>query len=137
MKTIHQWALEQCGVNDTIIKAVSMLKKEHAERFIEVIIGCGINDDDVPQECIYDDRLHKLVSCNYVLDEITYRCPESTTKYFKTQIDAEKYAKNGSYNWDDSSAHPKDEYPYKGVWTREVERTTWYSRWFEWANKKM
>ena len=137
MKKIYNWALKQCGANDTIINAVSMLKTENAERFVEVVVGCEINNDEVPQEFTYEGKVYKLVRCNYILDEITYRCEDSTTKYFTTQTEANTYAENGSYNWDTSSPHPKDEYPFKGVWTRECEHITWYSRWFEWANKPM
>lgn len=137
MKKIYEWALEQCGANDTIVNAVSMLKPDQAERFVEVVVGCEINNDEVPQEVMYDGKVCKLVSCNYILDEITYRCEESTTRYFKTQMDADKYEMNGFYSWDGSSNTLKDEYTFAGVWTREVEHTTWYSRWFEWANKPM
>ena len=137
MKQIYEWALEQCGVNDTVIKAVSMLRSEQAERFVEVVVGCEINNDDIPQEFTYEGKVYKFVRANYVLDEITYRCEDSTTRYFKTQTDADKYAENGNYSWDESSSNALEEYPYKGVWTRECEHTTWYNRWFEWANKPM
>lgn len=137
MKKIYQWALEQCGVNETIVNAINMLRTEHAERFVEVVAGCEIKNSDVPQEVTYEDKVCKLVRCNYILDEITYSCVDSTTRYFMSQEDADKYAERGNYTWSTSSSDAKDEYPYKGVWTREVEYTTWYSRWFEWANKPM
>lgn len=137
MKKIYKWALEQSGASESMVKAVNLLKDEQAERFVEVVVGCEINNDEVPQEIVYNNIVHKLVRCNYILDEITYRCEESTTKYFKTQMDADKYEMNGSYSWDASSNTLKDEYTFAGVWTREVEHTTWYSRWFEWANKTM
>lgn len=137
MKKIFKWALEQCGVNDCIINAVGMLRTEQAERFVEVVVGCEINNDDVPQEVTYEDKVHKLVRCNYILDEITYRCEDSSIRYFATQEDADRYAEHGDCVWSTSSSDAKDEYPYKGVWTRECEHTTWYNRWFEWANKEM
>ena len=137
MKKIYQWALEQCGANETIVNAVNMLKTEHAERFVEVVVGCEIKNNDVPQEVTYEDKVCKLVNCNYVLDIITYRCVDSTTRWFKTQMDADAYEMDGSYNWNNSSSDPRDEYTFTGIWTREVEHTTWYNRWFEWANKPM
>lgn len=136
MKKIFKWALEQCGVNDGIINAVGMLRTEQAERFVEVVVGCEINNDDVPQEFTYEGKVYKLVRCNYILDEITYRCEDSTTRYFANQEDADKYAENGNYSWDASSSNAKDEYPFAGVWTREVEHTTWYNRWFDMSNEK-
>lgn len=137
MKKIYKWALKQAGATKTMLNAVNMLKDEHAERFVEVVVGCEINDDDVPQEVMYDGKVCKLVSCNYILDEITYSCEDSTTRYFPTQEDADKYAENGNFSWDKSSSNPKDEYPVKGAWTRECEHTTWYERWFSWADKTM
>lgn len=137
MKKIYEWALKQTGATKGMINAVNMLKDDHAERFIEVVVGCEIKDEDVPQEIIYEGKVHKLVRCNYILDEITYSCEDSTTRHFTTQEDADKYTENGSYSWDNSVSNSKDGYPFKAVWTRECEHTTWYSRWFEWANKKM
>lgn len=135
MKKIYQWALEQCGANETIINAVSMLRTEQAERFVEVLVGCEIKNDDVPQEFTYEDKVYKVVRCNYILDEITCHCEDSSVRYFPTQEDADKYAECGDYSWATSSSDAKDEYPYKGVWTIEVEHTTCYEKWFEWTNK--
>lgn len=137
MKKIYEWALGQCGVNDRIINAVNMLKAEHAERFVEVVVGCEIKNDDVPKEVTYEDKVCKLVSCNYILDIVTYTCVDSTTRYFATQEDADKYAEHGDYAWSTSSSDAKEEYPFKGVWTRECEHSTWYERWYSWANKPM
>ena len=137
MKKIYNWALRNYGADEAIVNAVNMLRSEHAERLVEVIVGCGIDNNEVPQEFVYEGKLYKLVSYNYVLDEITYRCEDSTTRYFPTQMAADAYEMNGDYIWNESSSDPKDEYPFKGVLTRECEHTTWYSRWFEWANKPM
>lgn len=137
MKRIYEWALMHLDMPSSVVDAIGMLKVEQAERFVEVAVQCAINKEDVPQEIIYNDKVHKLVRCNYILDEITYTCEDSSTRYFTTQEAADKYAENGDYPWNESSSNPKDEYPFKGVWTRECEHTTWYSRWFEWANKPM
>lgn len=137
MKKIYEWALEQSGASESMVKAVNLLRESHAERFIEVIVGCEIKDEDIPQEVTYEGKVHKFVRSNYVCDEITYICEDSTTRYFSTQEAADKYAESGDYPWDGTSYNPTDEFPFKGVWTREAEHTTWYSRWFELANKSM
>lgn len=136
MKKIYEWALKQAGATKGMINAVNMLANDHAEHFIEVVVGCEIKDEDIPKEFTYEGKLYKFVRSNYVRDEIVYSCEDSTTKYFLNQEDADKYAKDGSYDYNRSSFNLKDEYTFKGVWTREVEHTTWYDRWFDMSNKQ-
>lgn len=136
MKQVYEWALRQAGATKAMLNAVNMLPNDHAERFVEVVLGCEMKDEDIPKEFIYEGKLYKFVRSNYVRDEIVYSCEDSTTKYFSTQEDADKYAKNGDYNYNRSSNSPKDEYPFEAVWTRECEHTTWYSRWFDMSNEK-
>lgn len=135
MKKIYEWALKQTGATKGMINAVNMLANEHAERFIEVVVGCEIKDEEIPKEAMFEGKICKFVSCNYLRDEITYSCEDSTTRYFATQEDADEYAKDGSYNWNTSSSNPKDEYPFEAVWTRACEHTTWYDRWFNMSNE--
>lgn len=137
MKKIYEWALKQAGATKTMVSAVNMLTTDHAERFIEVVVGCEIKDEEIPKEFTYEGKVYKFVRANYVRDEITYSCEDSTTKYFPTQEDADKYTKDGDYNYNRCSFDLKGEYTFKGVWTRECEYTTWYTRWFEWANKSI
>lgn len=137
MKKIFQWALEQSGATKNMVKAVNLLRESHAERFVEIVVGCEIKDEDIPQEVTYEGKVHKLVRSNYICDEITYACEDTSVRYFPTQEDADRYANTGDYVYNSSSSSPKDEFPIKGEWTRECEHTTWYSRWFEWANKPM
>lgn len=136
MKKIYEWALKQAGATKGMINAVNMLADEHAERFIEVVVGCEIKDEEIPKEAMFEGKICKFVNYNYLRDEITYSCEDSTTRYFATQEDADKYTKNGDYNWNTSSSNPKDEYPFEAVWTREVEHTTWYDKWFNMSNEK-
>lgn len=135
MKKIYNWALEQCGANDGIINAVNMLRYEQAERFVEVVVGCEIKDEEIPREIIHEGKLHKFVRSNYILNEITYTCEDTSVRYFSNKEGADKYAEDGSYSWDGSSSSAKDNYPYKGEWTRECQHTTWYERWFEWSEE--
>lgn len=136
MKKIYEWALNHAEVPARAMHAVSMLRSEHAERFVEVCVGCEVNDEDVPQEFIYNDKLHKLVSCNYVLDKIVYETVDTDCRYFDNQEDADKYALTGDYHWNKSSANATDNYPIKASWTRPCEHETYYSRWFAWAGVK-
>ena len=136
MKKIYEWALNHVDASARIIDAVSMLRPEHAERFVEVAVGCHVDNDDVPQEFMHEDKLHKLVRCNYVLDQIVYTTVDTSYRYFDNQEDADKYAINGDYHWNKSSSEPSDKYPIKGAWTRPCEHETYYSRWFAWAGKK-
>lgn len=129
-------ALNHVDVPARAMQAVSMLNSDHAERFVEVCIGCDISDNDVPQEFIYNDKLHKLVHCNYVLDKIVYETVDTDYRYFDNQEDADKYALTGDYHWNKSSANVTDNYPIKAAWTRPCEHETYYSRWFAWAGVK-
>lgn len=135
MKKIYTWALKNCGANDAMINAVSMLGTEQAERFVEVVVGCEINNDDIPQEFVYEGKLYRFVRCNYVLDEIVYVTDDTDHRYFANQEDADKYAESGDYNWGTSSSSASDKYPIKASWTRPCEHETYYDRWFSWANK--
>lgn len=136
MKKIYEWALNHVEVPAKVIKAVDMLRPEHAERFVEVVIGCDVDDNDVPQEFYYEDKVHTLVRCNYVLDQIIYTTVDTSYRYFDNQEDADKYAINGDYHWNKSSSNATEQYTIKGAWTRPVEHETYYSRWFAWAKVK-
>lgn len=136
MKKIYKWALNHAEVPARAMRAVSMLRPEHAERFVEVAVGCDINDDDVPQEFYHEDKLHKLIRCNYVLDQIVYETVDTSYRYFDSQEAADEYAKTGNYHWQKSSASENEQYPIKGAWTRPVEHETYYEKWFSWAKVK-
>lgn len=136
MKKIYEWALNHVDVPASVINAVNMLRPEHAERFVEVAVGCQVDDCDVPQEFVYEDKLHKLVRCNYVLDQIIYETVDTSYRYFDNQEDADKYALNGDYHWNRSSSSATDQYPIKAAWTRPCEHETYYERWFAWAGMK-
>lgn len=136
MKKIYEWALNRINVPASVINAVSMLRPEHAEKFVEVSIGCAVNDEDVPKEFINEDKLYKLIRCNYILDEIIYESVDTSYRYFDNQEDADEYAKTGNYNWNKSSSSKKDEYPIKGAWIRPCEHETNYERWFTLAGVK-
>ncbi|MBQ8206368.1 MAG: hypothetical protein IJZ77_02805 [Bacilli bacterium] len=137
MKKIYEWALKQTGATKGMINAVNMLANEHAERFIEVVVGCEIKNEDIPKEVTYEGKVYKFVRANYVRDKITYSCEDTSVRYFPDQENADIYANTGDYVYNFSSSTPKDEFPIKGIWTRECEHTTWYTRWFEWANKSI
>ena len=136
MKKIYEWALNHVGVPASVINAVSMLRPEHAERFVEVSVGCHIDNDDVPQEFYYEGKVHTLVRCNYVLDQIVYTTVDTSYRYFDNQEDADKYAINGDYHWNRSSSSATEQYVIKGAWTRPCEHDTYYERWFMWAGVK-
>lgn len=136
MKKIYEWALKQIHVPTSVINAVSMLHSDHAERFVEVAVSCNIDDDDVPQEFYHEDKLYKLISCNYVLDKIVYETVDTSYRYFDNQENANKYALNGNYSWNQSSSEASDKYPIKGAWIRPCEHETNYERWFTLAGVK-
>ena len=136
MKKIYEWALNHVDVPASVINAVSMLAPDHAERFVEVSVGCHIDNDDVPQEFYYEDKLYKLVRCNYVLDKIVYETVDTSYRYFDNQEDADKYAIDGSYHWNRSSSGATEIYAIKGAWTRPCEHETYYERWYAWAGVK-
>ena len=133
MRKIYEWALNHVEVPARAIRAVSMLQPDHAEKFVEVCIGCDIDNDDVPQEFIYENKLHKLVRCNYILDKIVYETVDTAYRYFDCQEAADEYAKTGNYHWQKSSTSESEQYPIKGAWTRPCEHETYYSKWFAWA----
>lgn len=137
MKKIYEWALNQCHVSDSVVDAVAMLRPEQAERFVEVVVGCEINDNDVPQEFVYEGKVYKLVRCNYVQDRITYVTDDTDYRYFATQEEADRYTESGDYVWSTSSSGASDKYPIKASWTRPCEHETYYDRWFRWAGKEM
>lgn len=136
MRKIYEWALNRVEVPARVINAVSMLRPDEAEKFVEVCVGCAINDEDVPQEFIHEDKLYKLISCNYILDKVVYETVDTSYRYFDNQEDADKYTLNGSYHWNKSSDNPTDKYPIKASWTRPCEHETYYSKWFTWAGMK-
>ena len=136
MKKIYEWALNHVEVPARVINAVSMLAPDHAERFVEVSVGCHVDDVDVPQEFYYEDKLHKLVRCNYVLDQIVYETVDTSYRWFDNQEYADRYSNDGNYHWNKSSSEPTEQYTIKAAWTRPVEYETYYERWFAWAGVK-
>ena len=136
MKKIYEWALNYAEVPTRAMRAISMLRPEHAERFVEVAVGCDVSDDNVPQEFYYEGKVHTLVRCNYVLDQIIYTTVDTSYRYFDNQEDADKYAINGDYHWNRSSSSATEQYAIKGAWTRPCEHDTYYERWFMWAGVK-
>lgn len=137
MKKIYKWALGMCGVSDAVTTAVSMLRTEEAERFVEVVVGCDITPEDVPQEVVYEGKVCKLLRCNYILNMIVYVTDDTDCRYFPNQEDADKYSASGDYSWGNSSSSVSDKYPIKSAWTRPCEHSTYYERWFSWADKEM
>lgn len=137
MKKIYEWALNHIEVPARVINAVFMLQTDHAERFVEVCAGCAIKDEDVPQEFVYENKLHKLIRCNYVLDKIVYETVDTTYRWFDNQEDADKFAETGNYYWNKSSNSESEQYHIMGKWTRPCEHETYYSIWFNWAGVKL
>lgn len=114
-----------------------MLRTEQAERFVEVAVGCEIDNNDIPQEFVYEGKLHKFVRCNYVRDEIVYVTDDTEHRYFDNQEAADKYAESGEYRWNTSSYNLTDKYTIEASWTRPCEHETYYERLFKWAGKEM
>lgn len=133
MRKIYEWALNHLEVPARVMYAVNMLQRDQAERFVEVCVGCHIDDNDVPKEFVYENKVHKLIRCNYVLDKIVYETVDTAHRWFDNQEDADKFAKNGDYHWNKSSSSESEQYPIKGAWTRPCEHETYYDRWFAWA----
>ena len=144
MDPVMGFIFDKCEVNkDTLRYLLSLLPEQIASRMVLGIAGI-YNPltmlETMPQVSkVYNDAsAEKYSTCkfdsfDYFENSVHYSYHRKSYRIFKTEADAEKYAKTGNYNWSDrssiSESTPNEEYPFVGMHESDCTGSTNYEDW--------
>ena len=135
MRKIFKKAIESAyGSNPALFNAISFLRSEEQERFIEIALDCHITDDELPTMIIRNNITYELVSANYLKDEIDASYIDIDVRYFATEEEADEYYNTGNYKCSTSSYSATTEYPCRGEYISKKQ--TWFS-YNTWMNSEV
>ena len=135
MKPISQFVLSKM-FNDipNLEKAINCLNESMQDRFIETMVGVNIDDSILPKRIKRNDVVYSIKSANYIRDEITAEYIGTDIRYFSNQDDADKFAKTGDYNYNNTTRIANETCTIKGEYTSKKE--TWFS-YDTWMNSEV
>lgn len=116
-----------------LITAIDLLPKDQQNRFVAVVLGIvDIDKEDAELSenvnIAYYGDCHKE-EYNYLTGKVKFSYDSSSTRYFRTQEEAELYASKGKFNFGNSAYTETEEYKFEGVTlyknTGEVEVDFW------------
>lgn len=141
---VMEFIFDRCEVNKEILHyLLSLLPAETSSRMIMAMAGIHnpiamidalplmsrMNDNT--DYCDYGPCF--LDSFNYLEDHVHYTYHKTCYRIFKKQEDAEKFSKNGDYDWRGESSKQgrttTDEFPFLGVFERDDVSYTCYDNW--------
>lgn len=140
MRAIFKFALEHATITaDDIIRAVELLDNEgRSERLIEAILKLDVKKEDLATRVDKGNGvICTLENFNYLDNEVSYKCIDTDTRYFKTQEEADTYASSGKYDYNNSNYSKNNEYTIVGIYRHEATHWTSVGEWQRWMNNKL
>ena len=135
MKPISKYVLNKAFSDiPNLEKAVNCLDESMQDKFVEVLIGVNIDDSALPKRIKRNDVIYDIKSTNYIKDEVKAEYIGTDVRYFSNQDDADKFAKTGDYNYNNSSYQANETCTIKGEYTSK--KTTWFS-YDTWMNSEV
>lgn len=135
MKPISQFVIRRMFKDiPNLEKAINCFDESTQDRFVEMMLGVDIDDSILPKKIKRDGVIYNIKSTNYVRDEIVAEYIGTNERYFSNQEDADKFAKTGDYNYNNSSYSANETCTIKGEHTSK--KTTWFS-YYTWMNSEV
>lgn len=118
-------------LGERFLNTLSKINDRKIERFVDIMFHTEITVDELaPVTLDYYSRQCTLVKVDYLNDEVHYIYKDSTTKYYRNQEDADKYAATGEYIRD-YQYNESEEYPYAGVYEHNSTGICTISDWID------
>lgn len=77
-----------------------------------------------------NDYIRVMKNANFYLQKIEYDYTYPCCRYFKTEEEAKKFVETHDYDYNTSSNHAKDGYPYKGEYTQKSSGSCSFDEWY-------
>ena len=102
-----------------LIAAIDLLPKEQQNRFVAVVLGI-VDPDKEAAELSENVNIAYYGDChreeyNYLTGKVKFSYDNSSTRYFKTQEEAEAYTNEGKFDFSNSTYAETEEYKFKGA----------------------
>lgn len=138
MNLLTTYALQHAAVEPAhLINAINQIEPDQQDRFVELVLGLVNLDDvvnDIPTTAVYNDKVCTFEGYHHLTEKVDYSYPDSDTRYFETQEDADRWVA-GKYYKGSSSYSESEKYPFRAVKNYTSHSSMSLSSWCDYANR--